>query len=180
MTARRACVLGLASSLLSVGLAAQPAQAQRLAVTDPAGDAAGAGLDITGTTLRNGDYAIRLRVAFTKATRGDLVVSIDRRHGHGLRLVSEYRPRGTTRSFVLGGAFTDKTGSGDRLRCPRFRVRWDADAGTAHLRLPSRCFAEDRYGAVRFAVLTERGSDTDWAPETRRGDIASSPWVPRG
>src|SRR4051794_25175753 len=147
MTARRAWVLGLTSSLLWVGLAAQPAQAQRVAVSDPAGDAAGAGLDITGATLRNGDYVIRLRVRFTEATRGDLIVSIDRRHGHGLRLVSEYRPQGKTRSFVLGGAFTDRSGRSEPVRCPRLRVRWDADAGTARLRLPSRCFAQDRYGA---------------------------------
>jgi hypothetical protein len=29
-------------------------------------------------------------------------------------------------------------------------------------------------------VLTDRGSDTDWAPETRGGDLRSSAWVPRG
>jgi hypothetical protein len=33
------------------------------------------------------------------------------------------------------------------------------------------------YGAVRFAVLTERVADSDYAPDTKSG---SSAWIPRG
>jgi hypothetical protein len=47
--------------------------------------------------------------------------------------------------------------------------------------LPSRCLRGGDYGAIRFAVLTERGSgDTDVAPESANGDIGVSGWIPRG
>lgn len=152
-----------------------------MGVDDPAGDASGGGLDITRAVLANRDYAVTTRVVFDDLVRSDLVISVDRRRGEGLRLVSAYRPNGTTRSFVLRGAFTDSGPSTGQVPCPGVRVTWDDETNTAKLRLPSRCFNADRYGAVRFAVLTERrGRDADYFPETEDGDIGSSPWIPRG
>jgi hypothetical protein len=136
---------------------------------------------VTRARLANHDYALTVRVRFSEAVRGSLVVSVDRRHGSGLRLVSRYRPQGETRSFVLRHAFTDRGAGNQRIACHGLRVSWDAEAATATLRLPSRCFNDGDYGAVRFAVLTERGSgDSDVAPETASGDIAESAWIPRG
>jgi hypothetical protein len=43
--------------------------------------------------------------------------------------------------------------------------------------LPAACLNSGNYGAVRFAVLTERESDTDYAPGS---PTTSSPWIPRG
>jgi hypothetical protein len=37
-----------------------------------------------------------------------------------------------------------------------------------------------RYGAIRFAVLTEAGMDSDYAPQTRSGELRTTRWIPRG
>ena len=165
----------IAASLLSTA----PVHAQALSITDEAGDTSGRGLDITAATVRNRDHRIVAEVTFDRARAGDLVVSVDRRGGRGLRMVSRYRPDGTTRNLVLSGAFTDR-GPGRRVACSGFRVRWDTEAETATLRLPARCLNRGNYGAVRFAVLTEPargGGDVDYAPDTESG---SSAWIPRG
>lgn len=172
--------MALLALLLAMLVTAAPAQAQDLVVADPAGDQE-AGLDVTRARLANNDYAVRVRVRFSDAVRGTLVVSIDRRKGSGLRLVSRYRSQGQTRSFVLRHAFTDRRAGNRRVACRGLRVAWDAEAAAVTLRLPSRCFHGGDYGAVRFAVLTERGGgDSDVAPETESGDIAQSAWIPRG
>ena len=58
-------------------------------------------------------------------------------------------------------------------RLPR---AWSTDAPTARLVLPRACLNGGDYGAVRFAVLTERGADTDIAPGRSNG----SGWINRG
>src|SRR4028119_768589 len=142
----------LASTAAALALASGPANAQSAAIDDPVGDASVGGLDVTRAVMDNRDYAIVARVVFDRLVRSDLIVSVDRRKGTGVRLVSLYRPNGTTRSFVARSAFTDREGSTDRIRCPGFRVNWDNAANTATMRLPSGCFNHDRFGAVRFAV----------------------------
>lgn len=157
-------------------LTAVPSYAQQLSVTDPSGDAVGRGLDIVVANIDNRDHRIVARVRFTDSVRGDVIVSIDRRHGTGLRLISEHRPAGETTNDVEAGAFTDQR-AGRRVKCPGFRVRWLTDRPVVRMSLPARCLNSGNYGAVRFAVLTERRSDTDYAP----GDpVRSSGWIPRG
>jgi hypothetical protein len=171
-----AAVAALAASVV-LG-AAGSALASTAVLQDPAGDADNPGLDITSARLRNLDHRVVVRVAFVRDTRGDLVVSIDRRHGRGLRLVSEHRPAGSDEDFVLRGAFTDTTarvGNG-RVPCRGFHVHWSATTPSARLVLPQSCLNGGDYGAVRFAVLTERGADTDIAPDHRNG----SAWISRG
>jgi hypothetical protein len=114
--------------------------------------------------------------------RGDLIISIDPRGGRGLRLVSEYRPTAHTRNVVVAGAFTDRHLADQPrfLACKGFRVRWSADVPVATLRMPSRCLDGADYGAIRFAALTERGADSDYAPDDSTGEIGSSRLVPRG
>jgi hypothetical protein len=117
-------------------------------------------------------------VRFVEAVRGDLIVSIDPRRARGLRLVSEYRPNGHTRNSIVSGAFTDKNVPDEPtvLSCKGFRVTWNVDAAQATLRLPSRCLHDGDYGALRFAVLTERQADSDFTPDTGSG----SDWIARG
>jgi hypothetical protein len=95
-------------------------------------------------------------------------------------MVSEYRSVGHTQNAVLPGAFTDRAAPADPPKCRAFRVSWSADEPRVTMRIPSRCLNGGDYGAIRFAVLTERRSDTDWAPERPHGDVGPSPWVPRG
>jgi hypothetical protein len=174
MNLSRAAIAAATGALLLVQ--AGPAAAQRVAVTDPAGDGLQPGLDIVRAAVANRDYRIVARVQFAEEVRGDVIVSIDRRAGRGLRLVNEHRPAGTDRSYVLDGAFTDSK-PGSRTKCRALRVRWEQEEPVVVMTLPSRCLNGGSYGAIRFAVLTERGGDTDYAPET---DGGSSAWIPRG
>ncbi|HEX6515065.1 MAG TPA: hypothetical protein VF049_05805 [Nocardioidaceae bacterium] len=160
-------------------LLGSPAYAGPGSLGDPAGDAIDGGLDITGATIRNHDYSVVVRVRFVKAVRGDLIVSIDPRRAGGVRVVSQYRPEGKTRSFVLTGAFTDRQTDGSEtveVPCSGLRVRWSTDTSTATVRMPSTCLHDGNYGAVRVALLTERGEDTDFAPENRD----ATRWIRRG
>ncbi len=171
----RSRVLAACAAVLSLGVAA-PVTAAVGPLDDPTGDAGG-GLDVVHSTLDNRDRSIRITVRFDEAERGDLIVSVDPRGARGVRLVSEYRPAGKTKSFVVAGAFTDKR-LGGVVKCPGFKVRWNADTDRARLTLPSTCLQDGDYGAVRFSVLTERasGGDADLAPD----DETSSAWIPRG
>jgi hypothetical protein len=177
---KRSLGLVLGTTLATVLLTTSPALAEQASIDDDAGDAANGGLDITSVTVRNLDHAVVAKVRFVASVRGDLIVSIDPRGDQGVRMVSEYRPVGHTNNLVIPGAFTDR-GPGDGVagECRGLRVRWSAEEPTATLRMPSRCLADGNYGAIRFAVLTERGADTDFAPETPRGD-GSSAWISRG
>ena len=166
-------------SAVLLSLLATPAFGQRLSLEDPAGDAANDVLDITAVTLANRDYSVVAHVALAEMERGDVVVSVDRRHGRGVRLVTHRSSDGTVTSRLLGGAFTDRA-SGGELACGRLRAAWDDDASRVSLRMPSRCWNDGDYGAVRYAVLTERGSrDRDWTPDDN-GAVGVSDWVARG
>ena len=158
---------------------AGPATAEDLSGTDPVGDASGPGLDVRHVTYRNLDHRVVARVRFVDAVPGDLIVSVSPRGASGVRLVSEYRPHHTTRSFVLAGAWTDGRTKPGAL-CPGFSASWSRDADRAVLRMPSSCLQRGDFGAVRFAVLTEGahgGDDTDYAPRTPNSTTA---WLPRG
>jgi hypothetical protein len=162
-------------------LVAGPAVAQQTAVSDPPGDAAGPGLDFTRVTVANRDHRIVVRARFVQARRGDLIVSIDPRGASGVRLISEYRPNGTTTSYVAPGAFTARTSGPPTVACPRFTVVWSPDRDLARMTMPSKCLHEGDYGAVRFAFLSERnGGDTDFGPATQDGELGSSSFIPRG
>lgn len=164
---------------LALTAPALPASAQRVTVADPAGDATEPGLDIVSATFRNRDRAVVARVAFTEAVRGDLIVSVDPRGATGLRLVSEHRPRRTTRNYIVPGSFTDLAPR-PAIRCRGFRVVWNTEIEVARMRMPSRCLHYGNYGALRFAVLTERRNDTDYAPEMPPGEPDATGWVRRG
>src|SRR5688572_12831230 len=105
MTPLRTFLVGAAVAAMTA--MAAPAVALSETVTDPAGDAAGRGLDVTRVVVRNDDRRIVVRASFVAAVRGDLIVSIDPRGARGVRLVSEHRPAGTTRNSVLPFAFSD-------------------------------------------------------------------------
>jgi hypothetical protein len=171
-------LLSGAVALAAIVVSAAPASAAHLTLDDPAGDASNRGLDITSATLRNLGHRIVVDVEFVRSVRGDLIVSVDPRHDRGLRLVSEYAPTGHTRNYVADGAFTDgHLGEhADRIHCRGFRVRWSADEPSVRLVMPARCLDDGDYAAVRYAVLTERGADTDYAPDEQD----SSGWVKRG
>jgi len=162
------------AALALVAALTAPAQAANGIVEDPVGDAADTGLDIRRATLDNRDDQIVARVRFDALRRGDLIVSVDPRGDQGLRMVSQYRPQGETKNFLLPFAFSNPGGGGaPEVDCPGFRVRWSTAAERATLRLPSSCLQDGDYGAVRFAVLTERprGGDVDSAPENGQGGV---------
>ncbi len=159
-----------------VAVSVGPVAAQDARVTDRRGDADGRGLDIVAASVDNGADRIVARVRFVEAVRGDLIVSVEPKRGAGVRLVSEHRPAGETRSYVVPGAFTGRQAA-SAPRCDRLRVRWFAARATARMTMPSRCLAGGDYGAVRFAVLTERRRDTDYAPGVA---VTASDWIPRG
>ncbi|MGZ5399421.1 MAG: hypothetical protein ACXWDM_05360 [Nocardioides sp.] len=163
----RALVVVPAALALVAALTA-PAQAAVGIIQDPVGDAVGNGLDITRAALDNRDDQIVVRVRFDALKRSDLIVSVDPRGAQGLRMISEYRPKGQTENYLVPFAFSNRGAGPDDLDCPGYRVRWDTDTERAILRLPSSCLQDGDYGAVRFAVLTERGADADYAPENRR------------
>lgn len=178
---RRLGALTLGVLLVLAGTAA-PASAERFRLGDAVGDAAGDEsrdvLDIRSATLDNRERVLVARVRFDRVGRGDAIVSVDRRGGAGLRLVSTRRADGSTRDRLLPGAFTDR---GDEVvppgPCPGFSATWDTRRDTVRFRLPARCWNGGDYGDVRFTVLTERrGGDADIAPDRR----PASRWVARG
>ena len=93
-------------------------------------------------------------------------------------VASRHRPERGDRNFV-------RSSEGEQ-KCNGLRVVWDHDADTARVRLPSKCFEDGDYGAVRFRVITEIGSDADWAPQESADAENDTPrwawsdWTPRG
>lgn len=163
-------VLGMVAPL---GLAS-PMHAASEVVTDPVGDAGGpARLDVTRTAVNNDDRSVVARVAFAEDRHGVVIVSLDPRGDSGLRMVARKRADGSVRGRVLPGAFTDRGPVEDVGPCRGLRVRWADDV--ARLAMPSTCLHDGDYGAVRFSVLAENGSDSDFAP-----DAGTSGWIPRG
>jgi len=178
---RRTARLAVLPSALSLLVLTHPtAQAQSLTLDDPVGDAYNGQLDITGVTVANKDRRVVARVTLAEMDRGYVIVSVDRRRGQGVRLVAHRAGDGDVRGSLYAGAFTDRGAGLDTVRCDGLDVTWDDDASRVTLRMPSRCWNGGNYGAVRYAVLTERGPDSDWAPADEEGEIGSSAWVPRG
>jgi hypothetical protein len=168
--------LAITTAAVGALLTAAPSHAQQVRVTDPSGDAEGPGLDIVSVRVDNRDYRVVAWVRFAEDARGDVIVSTDRRRGTGLRMVSEHRPAGDDKSFLAPGAFTDRS-AGPDVDCPGFRAVWQEDRPVVRMSLPARCLNSGNYGAIRFAALTERRDDTDFAPEDP--DV-SSEWLSRG
>ena len=177
---RIGAALAAITTTAALTLLASPAVAQKASVSDPAGDATNRGLDFTRVTVDNRDDKIVVRARFVETRRGDLIVSVDPRGKHGLRLISEHRPGGETRNYVLPGAFTDRGTGASNAACPGFRVSWSAEKDLARMVLPSTCLQDGNYGAIRFQFLSERGSDSDFGPETQDGELGTSRWIPRG
>ena len=166
----------IAAAALCALFAPTAATAQELRVTDPAGDAEGPGLDMVAARVDNRDYRVVVWVRFAEDVRGDVIVSVDRRHGSGLRMVHEHRPNGADDAFVVAGAFSDSRPS-ETAKCSGLRSRWHDDRPVVRMVLPARCLSSGSYGALRFAFLTEAEDDTDYAPED---PDSSRTWVPRG
>jgi hypothetical protein len=164
---------------LVLGLAPVSAQAATVAFDDPQGDSGGVKrLDVTGVRVASNDDRVVVRVAFANDRPGDLIVSIDPRGALGLRLVAEKSASedgdDAISQQIVRGAFTDKTFRGGAVTCGGYRVRWSDTV--ARIVMPSRCLHDGDYGAIRVAVLTENGSDSDYAPETKD----ATGWIARG
>jgi hypothetical protein len=154
---------------------AGPAQAQRLAVDDVAGDAFGDGPDITRVAFSNRDRAVVTRVTFTRDRPGTVIVLIRARHRSAVGIISEHRRSGPDETFCVA------LDNGEEP-CRGVTSEWDRSAAELRLRLPSRSLEDGDYGAVRGWALTEGrrdAADSDYAPE-RNGDLAPTDWIPRG
>ena len=164
------------TSFAIVGLPV-PANAERVAISDGAGDTTGAGLDVTDVVLRNRDHAVVSVMTFERDRRGEVIVAV-RARGHGIvaRVVSTHRRRGADRLQLLSRV-------GEESSCKGLRSTWDREAARMRLRLPSRCLLGGDYGAIRSWFLTEEfggGGDVDYAPEQSDGDLRWTSWISRG
>lgn len=132
--------------------------------------------------MDNADRRIVMRVGFAKLVTGTVLVSVDPRGAKGVLLIAVGKKDGTSKSYLVPGAFTDRGDIGSGPTCPGtdVKVRWRAKA--VRMVLASKCLHHGNYGAIPFAVLTENGAgaDSDYAPQTRRGHLGSSRWLPRG
>ncbi len=162
-----------ATALLTVGLAA-PAQAARLNVNDPAGDAAVSRLDFTDIAVRNKDHALIVDISFVRVGGGFLLIEFKDRAGHRALISSHHRPqRGDVNRFG--------TREGGIQDCAGLRVTWDHEQDTAHVRLPSRCYQDGDFGALATRFFTEVGEDNDFAPNGNNGARWRwSEWIARG
>ena len=131
-------------------------------------------LDITSIKVANRDHAIVSTVTFVRAVRGDLGIRYwargEKRRDMAL-VFNKHRPRGDNTSLL--------TIDGEES-CRALTVTWDHEADVVKVRLPSRCFREGDYGAVRVKVITEIGSDADFAPKDADGDWRWTDWISRG
>ena len=144
-----------------------------LDVSDPAGDAPFARLDITGVTVSNNDHALVIDAAFVKVAKGFFMVQLVDRDGHRAAIGSIHRPRTGDRN-----AFGTEDGTQE---CKGLRVDWDHEADTVHVRLPSKCYLDGDYGALRTRFFTEVGADNDFAPNGNNGGRWRwSDWIARG
>ena len=182
MTSRAARVAVVPAALSLLLLAAPAAHAQSLTIDDPTGDAPPGELDLTSVTVQNRDYRVIAHATMAELTQGAVIISVDRRDGTGVRLVTTRRADGTINGRVHAGAFTDDESEiGGPVRCRGYNVFWDDDSSTVTLSMPSSCWNGGDFGALRFAALTEKqGVDSDNAPTAGDGDLTSSAWVTRG
>jgi len=163
------CTAGaiLAGSLIS------PAQAAELEISDPAGDAPTARLDITTVSVRNNDHAVVIDTAFVKVATGFFLIQLVDRDGNRADIGSFHRPRGNDKNILTVG---------NKVRtCKGLRVSWDHEADTARVRLPSKCYLGGDYGAIRTRLFTEVVEDNDFAPNGQNGGRWQwSEWISRG
>jgi hypothetical protein len=162
--------LVLPLSLLLVA-PATPAQAASVSFTDPAGDSdsAGSRLDILGVVLDNRDHRIVVETSYARVSRGRLHVYLKARNTEGplIRVVSLHHPNVQQDHNFLMDA------KENRLPCAGLRVTWNAAADTSRVSLPSECFHNGNYGAVRIPFMF---ADADRAPDGSN----QSEWVARG
>jgi hypothetical protein len=161
-----------AAALLSVGLAA-PAQADRLDVNDPAGDAEVPRLDFTDISVRNNDHALVVDISFVRVGKGFLLIDFRDRDGNRAVITSHHRPqRGDVNEFGTEAGAQE---------CAGLRVAWDHEQDTAHVRLPSACYRDGDFGGLATRFFTEVGMDNDFAPNGNNGARWHwSRWVARG
>ena len=151
---------------------ATAAQAEHLSGADPAGDGQkGRALDITGFRLANNDRAIVVAISFVRTARGDLGVRLVDRTGAEVAVFNTHRASGDAVSVWSEDGVQ---------RCPNVRVRWNDETDSVRLRLPSGCYQDGDYGAVRAKVITEIGSDADFAPKSANGSWVYSAYAARG
>jgi hypothetical protein len=173
MTTRRLPTVALAIALLA---GTGPALAQTRHVPDPAGDGLkGRALDITDMKVANRDHAVVATISFVRVPKyGDLGFALQQ--------------RGDTHHQILAAVYSDHTPRRDENRfasvphrrtCGRLVVTWDATADAVRIRIPARCINHADYGAVRAQVITEIGSDADFAPKGPKGRWRWSRWISR-
>jgi hypothetical protein len=167
---RAAAAASLVLGLLTLTV---PAQAQYVAVADKAGDASRPGLDITRVAFANRDHAIVARFRFVHDARGTVIVAVRTRdHRLAQLVISQHRQLGHDRTFLIG-----------HPPCPGLSSTWRRSAARLTLRLPARCVLVGDYGAIKAWALIEglhSGADVDYAPQAPQGNIAFTPWIPRG
>ena len=150
---------------------ASPALAAQVTISDPAGDSAGPGLDITSATIDNRDYAVVVTASFVEDHKGTVIVAVDTRGRLPVRIISEHPRSGADKTYLLGRS--------RELPCDGLTSSWDRGAAEIRLRMPSRCLNDGNYGAIRSWVLTEPlgdGSDVDLAPD----GAELTDWISRG
>ena len=169
-----ALVATLAAVAAVVGVPA-PANAEVIAYADEAGDTMEPGPDFTKVALRNRSHAVVAVMRFRRDRRGEIIVGVRARGRSVLaRMVSIHRRQGADHTYLLVGE--------DERSCRGVRSRWDQKDAKLRLRMPSRCFLDGDFGAVRAWFLTEGhhgGGDVDYAPE-RPGGVHVTGWVARG
>jgi hypothetical protein len=153
------------------------ADAQHVTVVDAPGDTGAPGLDITSVRFGNRDHAIFTTMTFTRDRPGKVIVAIGTKDQKFAAIIgSRHRQQGPDQTFL-------SSRRGAHRSCPGLASEWKRQSATLQLRLPARCVQRGNYGAIRAWLLTEplhSGGDTDYAPETRRGSITFTNWIPRG
>jgi hypothetical protein len=167
-----AAILTVASLSVTV-----PANAQRINVHDAAGDTIAPGPDITSVSFRNRDHAVVVVFRFVHDRRGEVIFPV-RARGMGFigGVVSQHPHRGPDHLL-----FYNRAG---RTPCPRLTSDWNRRIATVKIRVPSGCLNGGDYGAIASWALIEgyhsSSSDVDYAPETPKGHLAWTDWIPRG
>jgi hypothetical protein len=167
--------LATAGAVALGAVAAPVALAADVTVIDASGDTMSRGLDITGATLDNADYALSTTVNFRTERAGEVIVGLKAREQRVIRLVSIHKADGGGRDFLIDS-------QNEVIACRGLEVTWDDDPATVSFEVPSRCLWRGKYGAVKAWYLTEGargGGDVDYAPE-EKGDLRYTDWVARG
>lgn len=170
-----ATAIALAAALIA--MAAAPAQARQVVVSDPSGDTSSPGLDFTSAAFHNRDRAIVTTFTFASDRRGVFFIGVKARTGPAVAIISRHRRTGPDKVFVVS-----RSGAAP-APCARVSSDWSRASATVRLRLPARCLDDGNYGAVRFFAFSEEaggGADIDFAPQKPNGNRARTPWVPRG